>query len=265
VSELRQSLISEFGDTDYRYAYAESFLNTKIATQIRTLREQRNKKQVDVGAAIGTKQSGYSRFEDVNHSVWKTDTLWKIAKALDVRLNISFETFGSLIDEKERFNRESLQRPDFKNDPAFNAVEPADNASVYLKDVLDDIIKSMATVALPGGNPELAKWYPEVLAGACSDPPGPDLQRKAGAYMIDRTFYHAPQPSRSATEQLIAATAAKGQPNPGSLGITDAHATAGFGSDAGPFDGLVSQKVVTINTGRTHRSPQRIRRYRKAS
>src|SRR5438552_88666 len=105
MSDLRDNLKSEFQDADYRYAYAESFLNTKIASQIKTLREQRGKKQAEIGTLIGTKQSGFSRFEDVNHSVWKTDTLWKIARALDVRLNISFETFGNLIEEKERFSR----------------------------------------------------------------------------------------------------------------------------------------------------------------
>jgi transcriptional regulator with XRE-family HTH domain len=119
MSDLRQNLLSELRDSDYRYAYAESFLNTKIAAQIKTLREQRGMKQAEVGAAIGTPQSGYSRFEDANHSVWKTDTLWKIAKALDVRLNISFETFGSLIDDKEHFTKESLQRPSFDNDQTF--------------------------------------------------------------------------------------------------------------------------------------------------
>lgn len=119
MSDLRKNLIDEFQNSDYRYSYAESFLNTKLAMQIKVLREQRGKTQAELGPLVGTKQSGLSRFEDVNHSVWKTDTLWKIARALNVRVNISFETFGSLIDEKEHFDRESLQRADFKDDPVF--------------------------------------------------------------------------------------------------------------------------------------------------
>ena len=111
MSDLREKLKSEFQDEEYRYAYAESFLNTKIAAQIKTIREQRGKTQAEVGLSIGTKQSGYSRFEDINHSVWKTDTLWSIAKALGVRLNISFETFGSLIGDKEAFSKRTLERP----------------------------------------------------------------------------------------------------------------------------------------------------------
>jgi transcriptional regulator with XRE-family HTH domain len=126
VSDLRQNLRNEFGDPEYRYAYAESFLNTKLATQIKTLREQREKTQAELGAVVGTKQSGFSRFEDVNHSVWKTDTLWKIARALGVRIDISFMTFGSLIEEKERFSKESLQRPDFEHDPDFQEAQASE-------------------------------------------------------------------------------------------------------------------------------------------
>jgi transcriptional regulator with XRE-family HTH domain len=119
MSDLFQTLKTEFQDEDYRYAYAESFLNTKIAAQIKTLREQREKTQAEIAAQMGIKQPGYRRFEDVNHSVWKTDSLWAIARALGVRLNISFETFGTLPDDKKSFNKEAIRRPEFKDDPAF--------------------------------------------------------------------------------------------------------------------------------------------------
>lgn len=119
MSDLRENLKSEFEDEDYRYSYAESFLNSKIAAQIKTLREQRVKTQAELAELIGTKQSGFSRFEDVNHSVWKTATLWKIARGLGVRLDVSFKTFGSLIHDKENFNKQALECPTFKNDPVF--------------------------------------------------------------------------------------------------------------------------------------------------
>lgn len=119
MSDLYQSLKSEFENEEYRYGYAESFLNTKLASQIKTLREQRGKTQAEIAKLMGIKQPGYRRFEDANHSVWKTDSLWSIARALGVRVNISFETFGTLLDEKKRFDKTSLQRPEFKDDPVF--------------------------------------------------------------------------------------------------------------------------------------------------
>jgi transcriptional regulator with XRE-family HTH domain len=133
-SLLRQRLTEEFRDEEYRYAYAASFLNTKLASQIKTLRQQREMTQAQVAEVMGIKQPGYARFEDVNHSVWKTDTLWDIARALDVRVNISFETFGSLIDEKEHFDKEHLERPKFTDDPLFKepggVVDSANRASL---------------------------------------------------------------------------------------------------------------------------------------
>lgn len=165
MSDLRENLINEFQDPDYRYGYAESFLNTKIATQIKTLREQRGKKQAEIGALIGTKQSGFSRFEDVNHSVWKTDTLWKIARALDVRLDISFKTFGSLMDDKEQFNKESLECPDFKSDPAFKDSAEAilQRPSHSLLDVLMAARPELA-VALSGAGDSMKALHEASLA-----------------------------------------------------------------------------------------------------
>jgi transcriptional regulator with XRE-family HTH domain len=119
MNDLLENLRTEFQDEEYRYGYAESFLNTKLAAQIKTLREQRGKTQVEIAMKMGIKQPGYRRFEDVNHSVWKTDSLWSIARALGVRLDISFEAFGTLPDEKRRLSKEFLQRPGFEDDPAF--------------------------------------------------------------------------------------------------------------------------------------------------
>jgi len=117
MSAYRDTLRVEFRDKDYRYAYAEDFLNTLIATQIKVLREQRGLTQQELADLIGTKQAGISRLENVNYSAWKTETLRKLARALGVRLRITFETFGTLLDEAEDFNQQSLERPEFDADP----------------------------------------------------------------------------------------------------------------------------------------------------
>jgi len=124
TSESRKDLRREFQDEEYRYAYAEDFLNTWVATQIVTLREQRGMSQVELGDLIGTKQPGVSRLEDINHSTWKTETLKRIARALGVRLRISFETFGTLLNEDFRFSRGFLERPEFKDDLEFAERKP---------------------------------------------------------------------------------------------------------------------------------------------
>jgi transcriptional regulator with XRE-family HTH domain len=109
----------EFQDRDYREAYAEDFLNARVASQIRVLREQREMTQRQLADAIGTKQAGVSRIENVNYSSWNIRTLKKIARALGCRLHISFETYGTLLEEGATFSRKTLQRPKFEDDPAF--------------------------------------------------------------------------------------------------------------------------------------------------
>jgi len=149
VNDLHDNLSNEFQDPEYRYAYAESFLNTKVATQIKVLREARGLTQADLGLLVGTKQSGFSRFEDVNHSSWKTDTLWKIARGLGVRVDINFETFGSLIEDKKHFNRESLLRPKFEDDPVFHEAQvPSEPAKNEVAAVSDQAVGD-ATILLP--------------------------------------------------------------------------------------------------------------------
>jgi transcriptional regulator with XRE-family HTH domain len=119
MNDSRRILRDEFRDRDYREAYAEDFLSTSIATQIKVIREQRQLSQKGFGELIGTRQAGVSRFENVNYSKWSVPLLRKMAEALGCRLRVSFETFGSLLDEDANFSVETLKRPTFEEDPEF--------------------------------------------------------------------------------------------------------------------------------------------------
>ncbi len=121
----REELIESFRDKEYRESYAEDYLNTTIATQMRVIREQRELTQAQLAAAVGTKQTAISRIENVNNAARNIGTLEAIAFALGCRLKVSFETFGSLIDESLYFSRESLQRPSFEEDPVLLGTAPA--------------------------------------------------------------------------------------------------------------------------------------------
>lgn len=116
--EIYNSLRRNLQDAEYSEGYAEEFLNAYIATQIKVIREQREMTQAELGKLIGTTQAGVSRYENVNYPSWSIQSLKKVARALRVRLKVSFETFGSLPDEVIRFRRESLERVDREHDPS---------------------------------------------------------------------------------------------------------------------------------------------------
>jgi len=117
MSDISDSLRPELRDPEYSEGYAESFLNSYIATQIKVIREQRGMKQADLAKEMGTTQTAISRIENVNYSAWNIKTLKKLARAFRVRLRVSFETYGTLPHEVETFGREELQRAAREEDP----------------------------------------------------------------------------------------------------------------------------------------------------
>jgi transcriptional regulator with XRE-family HTH domain len=117
MSELRENLKREFLDREYREAYADSFVDTFVAMQIRAIREQRGLTQKELADKIGTAQTGVSRLENANYSGRSISILKNVARQFDCWLRVSFENYGSLIEEADRFGEEALRRPSFEEDP----------------------------------------------------------------------------------------------------------------------------------------------------
>ena len=117
MNDTLEALRDELKDPEYSEGYAESFLDSYLATQIKVLREQARLSQKGLAEMLGTGQGVVSRIEDVNYSKWNISTLKKLARAFRVRLKVSFETYGSLIGEVQAFSRESLQRTPRETDP----------------------------------------------------------------------------------------------------------------------------------------------------
>lgn len=127
---LREQLKEKFRDRVYRHAYANSFLDSQIATQIKAIREQRGLTQLQLAELAGMKQSRISALEDVNYSSWSIATLKRLAKAFDLAPVFTFETFGSLTDRATSFDRPTLERESFEADPVFQEL-PTDFLMTY--------------------------------------------------------------------------------------------------------------------------------------
>lgn len=123
MNAMHDALREELKDPEYSEGYAESFLDSYIATQIKVMREQADLSQQGLAELIGTKQGVISRIEDVNYSKWNISTLKKLARAFRVRLKVSFETYGSLLADVEAFSREGLQRTPREQDPILNSAQ----------------------------------------------------------------------------------------------------------------------------------------------
>ncbi len=119
LNEITSSYLEEFQDKETRHIYVDEFLNAKIATQIKALREQRGWTQGELAERAGMKQERISVLEDVNYSAWTLNILRRLAEAFDLRINLTFEDFGSFLQEFAGFNRASLERNSFGNDATF--------------------------------------------------------------------------------------------------------------------------------------------------
>ncbi len=119
--EIVTALLEEFHDPDYREVYVNEFLNAKIATQIKVLREQRGWTQKMLAERVGMKQERISVLENVNYEAWTLRILRQLAKAFDLRINVSFDDFGSFLDEYTKFGRTTLERASFTDDLVFHS------------------------------------------------------------------------------------------------------------------------------------------------
>ena len=82
-------LAQKMKDKEFRRAYEEESQRLEIAYQILQLRKQKKMSQAKLAKKIGTKQANIARMETGEQN-FTTDTLQKVAKALDRDLKIDF-------------------------------------------------------------------------------------------------------------------------------------------------------------------------------
>jgi transcriptional regulator with XRE-family HTH domain len=120
MSDVHSIFGDEFKEPEARHEYAEEFLNSFIALQIKTLRQQRGWSQEELAEHAGMKQSRISAMEKADYASWSVRTLRRLAQAFDLALTVRFESFGKFLDEATAVSRPALERPSFNADPAFH-------------------------------------------------------------------------------------------------------------------------------------------------
>ena len=154
MSDLVETLKRDFRDPEYRHAYSTEFVDAKIGTQIKVLREQRGWSQEQLAEKAGMKQSRISALENVNYSAWSVNTLRRLARAFDVALTVEFKAFGSHIQDFERMSRRSLQVAPFDSDPLMQASVSAGSTTgttiIYDTNVINETnVGRYVTASLP--------------------------------------------------------------------------------------------------------------------
>ncbi len=108
-----EKLVSKLSTPAYRHAYMLEGVKTWIARQVRTLREQRDWSQEDLGRETGKPQSAISRVEDPDYGKLTLQTLFDLARAYDVPLLVQFVEWSDWLSRMNDSSTEALQKESF--------------------------------------------------------------------------------------------------------------------------------------------------------
>jgi transcriptional regulator with XRE-family HTH domain len=137
MGAIADQLRVELTEPEFSEGYAESYLNSYIATQLKVLRQQRGLTQTKLADLLGTTQTVISRIENVNYSNWNIGTLKRLARAFELRLRVSFEEYGTLPGDVECFSEKALLRASRSKDPNLRHTVVALKAGAAAAAVID--------------------------------------------------------------------------------------------------------------------------------
>jgi transcriptional regulator with XRE-family HTH domain len=99
---------------DYRHAFIEESIATRLTAQIHALRAEHGWSPQEFADKLGKKLSWVYRLEDPNVSPPTIPTLLSIAEALDIGLDVRFRRFSELLDDATKLTPESFLVPSFE-------------------------------------------------------------------------------------------------------------------------------------------------------
>ena len=108
LSPINSNISGKLKDKNYRDTFFEGRAQLKLAYDLRMFRKARGLNQSELAQLCGMKQSAISRIEQASYSKWNSSTLWRIGKALNVRIQIEIDDMADAIHEHEL--RESAER-----------------------------------------------------------------------------------------------------------------------------------------------------------
>lgn len=147
--EMTERLWERFADPEYLKVYNESLIDTTVATQIQTMRDQREWTQAALAKRAGMKQSRISEMEDADYSSWTVTTLRRLAAAFGCGLIVRFAPPSEIVDWADRTSADSMRPMDYKTE--IKVREIAERASKQLKGAQKDMYPNPPYRMIPGG------------------------------------------------------------------------------------------------------------------
>jgi transcriptional regulator with XRE-family HTH domain len=121
-SSWSEEFVRQLGEQEMRHAYMSDQVRTRIALQIRALRDQAERRwsQVELGRRAGKPQNVISRIENPDYGQLTLQTLFDMAAAFDLPLYIDFPEWEDWLARMKDTGTEALQRRSFELDRLAN-------------------------------------------------------------------------------------------------------------------------------------------------
>jgi transcriptional regulator with XRE-family HTH domain len=107
------ALVRELTDMEFRHEYMMDQVRSRIAFQIRALREQRQWNQGDLAQAAGKTQSVISRLEDPDYGKLSLQSCLEIAVAFDLPLLVQFVEWDDWLTRMSNMSPTALKKRSF--------------------------------------------------------------------------------------------------------------------------------------------------------
>jgi len=114
TSSIKQQMLSGLkASKEYRHAFVDEAIRTRITAQIKALRDERGLNYKQFAEQIDKKPSWVYRLEDPNVAPPTVPTLLRIAEAFDIGLDVRFRSFSELLDDVATLKPTSFEVPSF--------------------------------------------------------------------------------------------------------------------------------------------------------
>jgi len=108
VSDQNNTL-DTFKDKDFRDGFMQTIVRSRIAYQLRHIRESFGLSQSQLAKKIGTSQSVVSRLESTDYGRMTVQTLLDVASSLDIALSVRFVSYPEFLNTDADLSEEALK------------------------------------------------------------------------------------------------------------------------------------------------------------
>jgi transcriptional regulator with XRE-family HTH domain len=122
TSSTKQKMLQSLRSSEeYRHAFIEEAIRTRITAQIAALRDKEGWDYKKLAEKIDRKVSWAYRLENPNESTPTIPSLLEVAAAFDIGLDVRFRRFSELLDDVATLTPESFIVPSFEEEVRMGA------------------------------------------------------------------------------------------------------------------------------------------------